>query len=381
MGAGMRCGLQSTRIWLHWHARLLCHGATCFASLEGVCPAGGRRGIYEVAQTYGEDSGQPDSSPWARQAGGQYMAWLALQAVGARPQRSQTVARAWHLSRACALWRLWWRLAQRRACKQKMAALCHWQQPCGVYYAGYMALTLLVESGWLGTLCGAVASGVSRCWGGVTGRRRRHGGALYERMRGEGDVEGSLLPDLASMEDEDVRAERLALQAGAFPSPFLHLTRALQLTGVGKAGSVAAACFVAVRMQGWRRWRSLHVLRDLPDFACSRPVDRQGPADVRPSLRNHSTGPFACRGGAARLAGAGGRTGQGVLQGPLGGACSGADRPVAGRGRRELLWAAGRQWRRQDHRLPAAHRCRACAWVLAGSACMQRDPGHAGTKP
>lgn len=57
----------------------------CVQEVMQPC-TGNRRGIYEVAQTYGEDKGEPDSSPWAWQAGGQYMAWLAVQAVGERPQ-------------------------------------------------------------------------------------------------------------------------------------------------------------------------------------------------------------------------------------------------------------------------------------------------------
>ena len=33
--------------------------------------------------TYGEDSGEPNTSPWVWRAGGQHFFWLALQTVGA----------------------------------------------------------------------------------------------------------------------------------------------------------------------------------------------------------------------------------------------------------------------------------------------------------
>jgi len=42
------------------------------------------RGIYEVSQTYGEDAGEANTSPWVWEAGGQYFFWLAFQTVGAR---------------------------------------------------------------------------------------------------------------------------------------------------------------------------------------------------------------------------------------------------------------------------------------------------------
>ena len=41
------------------------------------------RGIYQVAETYGEDGGEPNTSPWVWKAGGQHFFWLALQTVGA----------------------------------------------------------------------------------------------------------------------------------------------------------------------------------------------------------------------------------------------------------------------------------------------------------
>ena len=43
------------------------------------------RGIYEVSQTYAEEGGEPNTSPWVWTAAGQYFFWLALQAVGAHP--------------------------------------------------------------------------------------------------------------------------------------------------------------------------------------------------------------------------------------------------------------------------------------------------------
>jgi hypothetical protein len=42
----------------------------------------GDRGIYEVTETSGAETGQPDSSPWVWDAAGQFMLWLAVQAVG-----------------------------------------------------------------------------------------------------------------------------------------------------------------------------------------------------------------------------------------------------------------------------------------------------------
>jgi hypothetical protein len=73
--------------------------------------------------------------------------------------------------------------------------------------AGYMALTLLVESGWLGSLHARAKTALQRCWGGLRGNRRRRQGyvCLDEESSSEtGDVE-----------DEDVKAERTALQTGA----------------------------------------------------------------------------------------------------------------------------------------------------------------------
>ena len=108
--------------------------------------------------------------------------------------------------------------------------------------AGYMALTLLVESGWLGTLWSAARLGIARCWGGLRGRHRRHGGALYERMGDDVDAEGSLLPGLALMEDEDVRAERLALQAGACSSQSPFCKRCQCRCCMGSHDAAAAFC-------------------------------------------------------------------------------------------------------------------------------------------
>lgn len=48
-----------------------------------VCTAACCRGTYEVVQTY--DQGPAGQHPFAWDAGGQYMAWLALQALGAAP--------------------------------------------------------------------------------------------------------------------------------------------------------------------------------------------------------------------------------------------------------------------------------------------------------
>ena len=36
-----------------------------------------------MAETYGEDGGEPNTSPWVWKAGGQHFFWLALQTVGA----------------------------------------------------------------------------------------------------------------------------------------------------------------------------------------------------------------------------------------------------------------------------------------------------------
>lgn len=86
-----------------------------------------------------------------------------------------------------------------------------------------MALTLLVESGWLGAAWAGARSGAAACWARLRGAAasRRHGGALYERMVADDEErDGGTLPDLATTgEDEDVRAERVALQAGMRPNP------------------------------------------------------------------------------------------------------------------------------------------------------------------
>ena len=73
--------------------------------------------------------------------------------------------------------------------------------------AGYMALTLLVESGWLGSLHARAKAALQRCWGGLRGNRHRRQGYVCldeESSSQTGDVE-----------DEDVKAERTALQTGA----------------------------------------------------------------------------------------------------------------------------------------------------------------------
>jgi hypothetical protein len=83
---------------------------------------------------------------------------------------------------------------------------------------GYMALTLLVESGWLGAAWAGARSGAAACWARLRGtqrQRRRQGGATYERMIDDEECAGAALPDLAiASDDEDVREERVALQAG-----------------------------------------------------------------------------------------------------------------------------------------------------------------------
>ena len=68
-----------------------------------------------------------------------------------------------------------------------------------------MALTLLVESGLLGSLYARVKSGVQRCLGGLRGGQRRRQG--YMSLDEESSAE-------TDMEDEDVKAERTALQTG-----------------------------------------------------------------------------------------------------------------------------------------------------------------------
>ncbi len=75
-------------------------------------------------------------------------------------------------------------------------------------FAGYMALTLLVESGLLGSLWAQGKSALQQCWGGLRGRRhRRQGYAPLDEESPLGDDE---------LEDEDVKAERMALQTGAY---------------------------------------------------------------------------------------------------------------------------------------------------------------------
>jgi hypothetical protein len=72
--------------------------------------------------------------------------------------------------------------------------------------AGYMALTLLVESGWPGFLFAWAKSALQRCWVGLWGNRRRR--QDYVSL----DEESSF--DTGDVEDEDVKAERTALQTG-----------------------------------------------------------------------------------------------------------------------------------------------------------------------
>ena len=72
--------------------------------------------------------------------------------------------------------------------------------------AGYIALTLLVESGLLGSLWARGKSGVQQCWGRLRGGRHRWQG--YTPL----DEESPLGDD--ETEDEDVKAERMALQTG-----------------------------------------------------------------------------------------------------------------------------------------------------------------------
>lgn len=43
------------------------------------------RGIYEVTETYGEERGEPNTSPWVWNSAGQHMAWMGIQAAGAHP--------------------------------------------------------------------------------------------------------------------------------------------------------------------------------------------------------------------------------------------------------------------------------------------------------
>ena len=72
--------------------------------------------------------------------------------------------------------------------------------------AGYMVLTLLVESGLLGSLFAKGKAGVQKCWGGLKGRRHRWQG--YASLDEESPLGDS------DLEDEDVKAERVALQSG-----------------------------------------------------------------------------------------------------------------------------------------------------------------------
>ena len=83
--------------------------------------------------------------------------------------------------------------------------------------AGYMALTLLVESGWLGSAWAGAKAGAARCWRGLGGEARMRKGAADAGGNAEGgarDEERGLLAEGTLPEDEDVRAERVALQAG-----------------------------------------------------------------------------------------------------------------------------------------------------------------------
>ena len=36
-----------------------------------------------MTETYGEERGEPNTSPWLWEAAGQHMAWMAIQAAGA----------------------------------------------------------------------------------------------------------------------------------------------------------------------------------------------------------------------------------------------------------------------------------------------------------
>ena len=84
---------------------------------------------------------------------------------------------------------------------------------CGV--AGYMALTLLVESGVLGSFWAKGKSVLQQCWGGLRGiRHRRQGYAPLDEESPLGDDE---------VEDEDVKAERMALQTGAYCVSLMRL--------------------------------------------------------------------------------------------------------------------------------------------------------------
>ena len=50
-----------------------------------------------MSQTYGQESGKPDSSPWKAAAAGQYLMWLALQAAGPCPLHQYNL-QLWHAS-------------------------------------------------------------------------------------------------------------------------------------------------------------------------------------------------------------------------------------------------------------------------------------------
>ena len=96
------------------------------------------------------------------------------------------------------------------------------------WLAGYMALTLLMESGWLGSAWAGAKLGAARCWRGLRGgvRARKgpaHAGGAQGVVR---DEERGLLAEGTLLEDEDVRAERVALEAGALVIPCSALSTA-----------------------------------------------------------------------------------------------------------------------------------------------------------
>ncbi|BDA45751.1 probable ATP-binding cassette sub-family A member 3 [Coccomyxa sp. Obi] len=138
------------------------------------------RGIYEVTETYGEERGEPNKSPWPWEAAGQHMAWLAIQA------------------------------------------------------AVYMALTLLVESGWLGRTHASAKQALRHCWRALF-RGRRQTRAGYDMLQQEEALEegaGSWVDEEQALEDayedEDVKAERVAMQAGARPEEWQVLVAGLE---------------------------------------------------------------------------------------------------------------------------------------------------------